>query len=64
MKYEKSHLEIAKIAKVSRSYVCKVLNGLRIPRLHKAKSIADALGISLDTLYFRLKVYYEEEENK
>lgn len=53
-----SKVEIATIADMSVSYVTRVLNGQRIPRVHYFKRIADALGVSMDNLYDHLKEYY------
>jgi transcriptional regulator with XRE-family HTH domain len=50
---------IATKSGLSLSYISRVFSGDRIPRVHYFKKIADAMGLSMDTLYYKLKDFYE-----
>lgn len=49
-------IDVAKAAGVTRVFYTQVENGDRIPSLIKAKSMADALGITLDEFFDALGV--------
>jgi len=51
--------DIAARAGCSVAYVSRVLRGERIPRIHYFVAIANALGVSLDSLWEFLKPHYE-----
>jgi transcriptional regulator with XRE-family HTH domain len=48
-------LELARITGISPSHVSKVFGGTRRPSLNTAALLAEAAGITLDTLYVELK---------
>ena len=55
--------EIADKSGLSQTYVYRILKGERAPRgVYSFKRIADALGVTMDTLYRRLKHFYEKEK--
>ena len=56
--------EIANKSGLCPSYVWRILNGERMPRIRTFKRIADALGVTMDTLYKRLRHFYEKDEEK
>jgi transcriptional regulator with XRE-family HTH domain len=53
---------IAEQTGLSVSYISRVFNGERIPRVHYFKKIADAMSISMDALYEKLKRFYEKKD--
>ncbi len=55
---------IAKKSKISVSYISRVFSGERIPRVHYFKRIADAMGLSMDDLYKKLKHFYEKARSR
>lgn len=52
--------EISTRTGLSISYISRCLRGERQPRLHNAKLLADALGLTLDDLYKKLKGFYND----
>ncbi len=61
MKPDKALTQIAWETGLSLSYISRVFNGKRIPRLHYAKLLANSLGISLDELWEMLEEHYRSE---
>jgi len=56
--------DVALKAGVSRAFYTQVETGVRVPSLPIAKSIADALGISLDTFFYALEVTYRDPKQE
>ena len=48
--------DVAKAAGVTRAYYTLIENGTRTPSLQVAKSMADALGLSLDEFFYMLEI--------
>lgn len=49
-----SRTDLAKRAKLDRSHITRILNGERVPNVEAFRSIAVALGISMDNLFAKL----------
>ena len=61
-KFQHPLTQIAKDTGISVSYISRVFSGERIPRVHYFKRIADAMGLTLDQLYAKLKHFYERSK--
>lgn len=46
------HDEVAKRANISRAYYTNIEQGRKVPSMKVAKQIADALGTSVDEIFF------------